>query len=431
MEKNKSDKIKFILIGTFLIGIYIALIPLPRVDNNLLTGDGFYYYSFLRSFIYDLDFNIKNELTFYNSTVNNPQAELKEIYCYSIGPSILWTPFFGSGLGLNYFYGLFKKGILTNGYSFIVQALVAIGNIIYFTFGLYFLFLILMRFYNRKNAYYSILIMTLSTPLIYYALIEPTMTHCLDFFTVTLFLYFTLKFENNLNFKKIFFLGVLLGIVSIVRWQNIIVYILFITILIDNKFNLKKIIYSHIIFIFGLFLGLFPQLFFWEKIYGSLLLIPQGKEWMIWLSPEVNKLLFSTNHGILTWHPILILCFIGIILFTKTKNKLGFSFILIIILQIYICSSVSQWWSGGSFGQRRFIGMYPFLVIGICALIEKINSKILIITGGILFSFYNLLLLLQYGLNFIPHSGYLTFKDMFIGRFLIIFDILKKLHLST
>ena len=89
----------------------------PRIG-----GDGFSYYAWLRSAAFDHDLNFTNEYRDYNtgdywtaqeeSTVTGLAANP-----FSIGPAILWTPWFIMAFLLTLAFGP-AFGLVNNGYTF-------------------------------------------------------------------------------------------------------------------------------------------------------------------------------------------------------------------------------------------------------------------------------------------------------------------------
>ena len=54
--------------GLICLLIFIATIPLPRVDNHLVGSDGIKYYAILRSFVLDQDFDFSNDFPLFDAS---------------------------------------------------------------------------------------------------------------------------------------------------------------------------------------------------------------------------------------------------------------------------------------------------------------------------------------------------------------------------
>ena len=81
-------------------------------------------------------------------------------------------------------------------------------------------------------------------------------------------------------------------------------------------------------------------------------------------------------------HPILLLGLLVFFFFLfavyKTNNKqkiLFFTTLLVIFLiQVYLDSSVSDWWGGDAFGQRRLISSFPLFAFGLAYFFNLIET---------------------------------------------------------
>jgi hypothetical protein len=57
-----------------------------------------------------------------------------------------------------------------------------------------------------------------------------------------------------------------------------------------------------------------PQMVVWSVLYGQALAIPQGPSFMQWTSPHLLAVLFSDNHGLFSWAPMLAPAAVGLAL---------------------------------------------------------------------------------------------------------------------
>ena len=64
--------------------------------------------------------------------------------------------------------------------------------------------------------------------------------------------------------------------------------------------------------------------------------------------------LFSSNHGLVAWHPIIYFAVLGIPLFVIRDIRLGGLLTTVFLIQIYVNGAVATWWRDYSFGGRRF-----------------------------------------------------------------------------
>jgi hypothetical protein len=110
---------------------------------------------------------------------------------------------------------------------------------------------------------------------------------------------------------------------------------------------------------------------------------------MYWHSPHALQVIADADHGFLFWTPLAILAIAGLILMTTADRlspsmgdaasradarRIGACMLFMIALQVYISGAVASWTVAGAFGQRRFIGITIFLVVGLAALREWIRT---------------------------------------------------------
>jgi len=122
-----------------------------------------------------------------------------------------------------------------DGYSTNYILLTNIGAIIYVLLGCFFILKILERFRIRKN--YQVMILwaiVFSTNLFYYAVEEFAMSHAYSFAFVCMFIYYTLGFFKEKKSYNLIPMGLVLGIITLIRPVNIII-ILVIPFLAGNK----------------------------------------------------------------------------------------------------------------------------------------------------------------------------------------------------
>jgi hypothetical protein len=77
---------------------------------------------------------------------------------------------------------------------------------------------------------------------------------------------------------------------------------------------------------------------------------------------------FSVRKGLLFWTPLVALGLAGLPLLRSRAPALLIATPVVLAASFWLMASWSQWWYGGSFGQRAFVDSLPLLAIGIAAL---------------------------------------------------------------
>ena len=117
-----------------------------------------------------------------------------------------------------------------------------------------------------------------------------------------------------------------------------------------------------------------------------------------WTSPHVLPSLFSSRHGLLTWHPIFLFAVFGILPLWKKNRVIALVILYMCAGELFINSAASRWWADDAFGGRRFVS--------------------LIVWNGLSFA--------QYRLEFVSMSEPLTIREMTIDRLLVPLRLLQR-----
>lgn len=427
----------------FLISLFIFV----KTETGL-HGDGVYYFVYLRSAIFDQDLDFENDLRFFQdeywveknlaSRYRTPTDKIPNPY--PTGLAIFWLPFYLIGHLIVLFFNLFGTEIEINGTGFVYETSVLMGSIFYGFFGILFCFKFLKDFFSEKIAFTSTITVWLGTNLVYYIIFEPFMAHAVSFFTISLFIFYWWKLFkkdaglDTINSKGYIFLGIILGLASLVRWQNILFAIIPLGgfIFFWQRRKAFKVLKSFLLFSLFTFLVFLPQFFIWKIIYGQFFLIPQGEKFINLAHPQILNVLFSAKHGLFSWTPIILFAILGLIIaclkksfqFTKdAKNlkqsksfqKISLLLFFAFLLQLYLNSSLSDFSGGSAFGQRRFVNCALIFAFGLAALIAWLSPKVslkIVSLFCLVFIIWNLLFIQQYRLQWIPHEETVSFTKI-------------------
>ncbi|MFH1788386.1 MAG: hypothetical protein ABH834_03285 [Candidatus Altiarchaeota archaeon] len=397
--------------GIIFIAVFLLCFKLFFV--SWITSDGLSYFSYLRSIVADGDLDFRNEFDWVQRWGTGrihcggdaTQTGLVG-NCFSIGPAILWSIAYVPVYLFR--YELFSH-VSHAGYGIHEVYAVCFSTMVYTLAGLYLLYGLLQRFASKTNAFIATLASWLATPLVYYMYHEPSMSHGLSFFTVTLFIHtwFTRPAKTKTDMAL---LGACAGLMSLVRWQNA----LFIVIpVLDNAFDIKAkhkspgkdyalalatrlmplALAAAVVFA--------PQALAWKTIYGSYFTVPQGEGFMDWAHPHLTDFLFSGKHGLFSWTPIHLLGCAGLYMLARKDRKTAIILAVAVLLQIYLNSAVSSWHGDWSFGARRMVGSIPVFAIGLTVLLESVKTRlrIIIVIAVAAAVAWNILLLVQVTVN--------------------------------
>lgn len=424
-----------------LLGL-LALFALvaPFVNTRIYASDEIEYFSYTHSLFFDQDLDFSNEyLHFYNVDRIKFAAIYTDLYAKRepltglpvnvapIGTGLLWMPSYAlTHLAL---LGAHAVGIGTqvaaDGYSQPYITAICLTSYLLGCLGLLLCYSLARRYFGGGVAAASVVLMWLATPLIFYTVIAPPWSHATSLFTVTLFIWYwsRTRREEGRSLREWLLLGGMGGLMMLVREQDA----LFLSIVgvealwalgakwrrsgrwgrwREDKSWLRTPllrwagglvamgITGAIVFI--------PQLISYRVITGRFgpSKVVTGKFTLT--APNALNVLFSPEHGLLAWTPVLILALAGLFLLWRKDSLLACALAMAFLLQVYIAGSFLTWQSAGSFGQRRFINSTAIFVLGGCALtcwaLEKGVSKWVVGVVGAFFIAWNGGLLMQYAL---------------------------------
>ena len=185
---------------------------------------------------------------------------------------------------------------------------------------------------------------------------------------------------------------------------------------------------ANIVFLVSLFLAISPTLISRWIIYGSA--FASGyisvTKWN-WTSPMLGSVLFSSDHGLFSWTPILALAFVGLILFWRRDRWLGGNLLLVFFGFYYFISSYPDWDGISSFGNRFFVCLTALFVLGLAALFDWLERvweerrATIVASGATAFLIlWNLSFVFQWGTHLIPARGPISFRDATYNQVLVV-----------
>ena len=381
------------------ITVLLALVALAYVagmighlklgeGHTLYVGDGFYYYCYLPSLVLDGDLDFTNQYALGDANgwghvgTDTPTAYFgvvgatgRPANAWSIGPALLWLPFFLVGLAGDYLLG---QGAV-NGFGPYSQALTYLGSGVYGGLGIYLLLYRGLAGFSVRTRTVTMVLLVFGTSLNYYLLLAGQMSHGLSFFAVCLFLFCTQALLRRPDRISAYLLsGLSLGLIALIRWQDAVLGIMAVfavVVALRQAVSVRVRIAGPLKLVAGLGIAAVIQAVVWQSIYDAPLVIPQGKEWMTWSDPHLGAVLFSYPHGLFVNSPLLMLGLFGLWSYRKRDAAWAWSSLLTIAVAVYVCAAVSQWWGGESFGMRRLISVYPLMGFGLAEVLETAMGR--------------------------------------------------------
>lgn len=377
-------KIKSLYIVALMCFIYSIVVFNQQKwkNNNIIVSDVLNYYAYLPAFFIDQDlsFSYREQIEVRSEKdhiLGKEQEAGSFIPKMSMGAAVLYTPFF---LLAHFFSTLL--GYTTDGFSLLYSVFMVIGHLFYVFCGFFYLRKVLKLYFNERIVIYTLIIIAFCTNLYHYSTGAIGMPHTDSFLLFILFFWLTHRWHQNPSYRLSIFIGVITGLIVLIRPTNGIVAFVFIFYNVFNKETLilkKQLFLIHwkmilTICVFSLLL-FSPQLIFWKLTSGSFWYYSYGEEGFYFRNPQIMKGLFSYRKGWLLYTPIMVLSIFGFYTLYKRYKPLFFPIIIFTTLNIYIIFSWWCWWYGGSFGQRSMVDSYALLALPLAAFIDQLFYK--------------------------------------------------------
>lgn len=378
---DKLPTLAVIFIAFFYIGTNLSHEKWKKVDppRGVINYDKISYYGYLPaaiiygdvtlSFLDDPNKGFANNERFWFTRLENGN----KLIITSMGLAFLYTPFF---LMAHVLAPLFDMP--QDGYSAIYQFFILFSACFYVILGFIILKNFLRRYFKPLVVAATLITLALGTNLYYYATDEGAMSHSYNFFLLMAFLWVIAWWYDKQNAWRAFVLGAMLGLITLVRPTNVIVFFVFF--LWDVKsfrelgerivYYLKK--WPLVLLMIAAFIAVWmPQFIYWKVITGKFLFFSYGEEGgaFYWLHPHIGENLFSYRKGWFIYTPIMLIAVLGIRLLRDRIPQLFLPLVIFTALMIYVQSSWWSWWFGGGFGLRAYVDIYGLLAIPLAAVI--------------------------------------------------------------
>jgi hypothetical protein len=184
---------------------------------------------------------------------------------------------------------------------------------------------------------------------------------------------------------------------------------------------LGKLVACSAIFGAVFLVSLLPTFVTRQIIYGSPFETgyPGIRAWN-WTSPALLRVLFSSDHGLFSWTPILFLATAGLFFLAKRNSLLGAGSILTVLAYYYFIASYPDWDGLSSYGNRFFISLTPVFILGFAALLSAFfqwvgkTSRAVALSGTAIamFVLWNIGFIFQWGTHLVPARGEISWRDM-------------------
>ncbi len=433
--------------------LVLFLLSLPLM-NPWIRGDGVGYYAYARapliehSLDFTHDYQSANE-SFRGARLDDsgrPKSEYLTVTGhldnhFTVGPALLWSPFLLAAHGGALLAREFGSSVRADGFSAPYRYAMAFGTALYGFLALLISFRLARKYVHPLWAFIATLAIWWASSLPVYMYFNPSWSHAHSAFTVALFLWYWERTRGERTLGQWLVLALITGLMLNVYYPNLMV----VTVLLlealwqyreyfrgapeSAKTAILSLLSRQLLFGLVVCLCLLPTFISRWVVYGG----PFETGYLpirdfLWASPVFLKVLFSANHGLLSWTPVLIFSLFGLLLFARRAPLPGVP-ILAAVLAFYFFISIYPDWAGiSSFGNRFFISLTSLFIFGLAVCLESVASRFshprtpLLVSAVVLgcFALWNLGLIYQWGTHLIPARGPISFPEAASNQFQVV-----------
>ena len=432
--------------------LIIFLVTLP-VLNPWVRGDGVGYYAYARAPLieHNLDFTHDyqsanesfREARCYQNGQPKPEFRTRTGHLdnhFTVGPAMLWSPFLLVAHGGVLFARAIGFTILADGFSGPYRYAMAFATGLYGFLALLLSYRLARRYVRPTWSFVATIAIWWASSLPVYMYFNPSWSHAHSAFTVALFLWYWDDTREHRSLTQWLLLGLIVGLMLDVYYANLMVvsglaveaigqYVHMLGPSRSSPRNFLQLLTRHLLFGLTVCMMMIPTFVSRAIVYGG----PFETGYLsvrdfLWRSPAVFSVVFSTDHGFLSWTPLLGFAILGLFLFAVRLPRVGVPF-FVALLAFYLLIAFYPDWAGiSSYGNRFFVSLTPLFILGLAFLLECIGAQFTTlrlavgVSCGVLacFVLWNLGLIYQWGTHLVPARGPVSFRQVTYNQFYVV-----------
>jgi len=335
----------------------------------------------------------------------------------------------------------FGFNVRANGYSRPYLVTMALATSLYGFLGLLICFRLACLYTDERWALLGTLGIWFASSLPVYMYFNPSWSHAHSVFAVAVFLWYWQRTRQSRTLRQWVILGLISGLALDVYYANIAVLLVPFVESLQGYWRswrapgrdwqtLRRLFGGNLLYCLATLIAFLPTMITRQIIYGLPLSFGYGGgvDFTQWAAPRLGSVLFSSDHGLLVWTPILIPAVAGLFLLRRHDRALA-AYLVTALLALYYLIAIDSCWDGiSSFGNRFFISLTPLFVLGLAVSLSEFakwlgrERKARAIASSVtaLLIVWNLAFIFQWGTHLVPARGPISWKQMVRNQFLAV-----------
>jgi len=381
MVRFKSRASLIFIFCIVFIGGYTYLNLAKWRIRGVIVADSISYYAYLPAvFVYhDLSLGFLDKPDCPKEVEMWPEktADGKKIIKTSMGMALFYAPLFFIAQAYAHL-----THTSVSGYSPESQLIVGFCALLYLFLGLLILRKILLRYFTERITLWALMVLCLATNLLFYFTVDTMSAHIIGFFLVNVFIWYTLRWQDNPKTRYVLALGLCLGLLTLVRPTNILVVLIFLFYTVKDRTTFKtriRLLLSHARVLWLIpaltILVFLPQLLYWHMQTGHYFFNSYVGEGFFFNKPHIMEGLFGFRKGWFVYTPAMLLFAAGLFFMRDALSVWRLPILLFFVIITWVLFSWWCWWYGGSFGARVYIDFYALFALPIAAVLQAVYNS--------------------------------------------------------
>jgi hypothetical protein len=438
----------------WLLGLFVLSLVLI---NPWVRGDGVGYYAFARAVLiqHNLDFTPDYDAangSFRDARLDengNPKPIFRTATNhlenhFTVGPAILWAPFLIAAHAGVLVARVFGSSVAADGFSTPYRFAMALGTAVYGFLGLLLGMRLAAKYVGNRWAFLATVAIWWASSLPVYMYFNPSWSHAHSAFMVALFLWYWHQTRETRSTMQWIVLAAIAGLMLNVYYANAMVLAVLAIEAVPQYLcavrgkqapeggigpSVLQLAGRHVLFATVMMVCLVPTFVSRYVIYGNP--FESGyvslKDWA-WRSPYFLAVLFSSEHGLLAWTPVIALACVGVVIFAMREPRVGGAILAAMLAFYFLIACYPDWAGISSYGNRFFVSLTPIFIIGLSVFFDRTaqffklqrTAMATLGTAAALLVAWNFAFIFQWGTHLVPARGPIVWSVMIHNQFAVV-----------